>query len=46
LLVLDLKLPTVGAHGAEHPLWTNGSLHDERVFWHARVSVAEKGGSG
>ncbi len=39
LLVLDLKVPAVGAHGAEHPLWTNGSLHDERVFWHALSHV-------
>jgi uncharacterized membrane protein len=39
LLVLDLKVPTVAAHGAEHPLWTNGSLHDERVFWHALSHV-------
>jgi uncharacterized membrane protein len=39
LLVLDLKVPTVGAHGAEHPLWTNGSLHNERVLWHALSHV-------
>jgi uncharacterized membrane protein len=39
LLVLDLKVPAISGHGAEHPLWTSGSLHDERVFWHALSHV-------
>jgi uncharacterized membrane protein len=43
LLVLDLKVPAVGAaHGAEHPLWASGSIHDERVLWHALSHVGPR----
>jgi uncharacterized membrane protein len=39
LLVLDLKVPAIDVHGRERPLWASGSLHDERVFWHALSHV-------